>query len=257
MRMARFAVIGDPIAHSLSPQMHQAAYRELNLEHTYEAIRVSLGSVEAELERLVGEGYHGVNVTVPLKEAALAWSIPDAFAQAARAVNTLELRRRRGVNTDGPGFVQVLDRLGVAKDASVLLLGAGGSARAIALSVRASGRALAIWNRTAERAEALARACDGQVETELDLGAYDVVVNATSASMAGESLPLEGADRKAGVAIDLYYSGGATPFMERLSHLGWQAHDGRELLVEQGALSFEFWLGVAAPREAMRTAVGL
>lgn len=256
--MARFAVIGDPVGHSLSPRMHEAAYRELGMSHVYEAIRVPAGGVAAHLGRLSDEGFAGVNVTVPHKEEALAFGEPDEFCQRARAVNTIDLRTGKGKNTDAPGFLAVLARHGAGS--RVLLLGAGGSARALALAMGDAGYELAIWNRTEARAVELAGSCGGRAVSGWS-GDFDVIVNATSASLTGE-LPLDPAliqppASAGGLAIDLYYAGGPTPFMAAFADRGWSTLDGRELLVEQGALAFEFWLDVEAPREAMRAAVGL
>lgn len=252
----KFAVIGDPVAHSLSPKMHAAAYRALGLNHTYEAIRVPGGWVASELDRLAGDGYAGVNVTVPLKEEAMAWCEPDGFAKRAQAVNTIDLLSRRGVNTDGPGFVSWLSNL-VPSPEDVLLLGAGGSARALAFAIVEAGHRLTIWNRTPERAAGLATVCGASAIVEPEPSDYQVVVNATSASMGdGVDLPLPN-ESGHGIAIDLYYSDSVTAFMKAYERAGWRTFDGRELLVAQGALAFEFWLGVPAPIEAMRAAVGL
>jgi len=253
----KFAVIGDPIAHSLSPTMHAAAYRALGMDHIYEAICVPSGSVAAELDRLTAEGYTGVNVTVPLKEEAIAWCAPDAFARRVHAVNTIDLRSRQGINTDGPGFVRWIASLDLSPADSVLLLGAGGSARALAFAMVEAGYPVTIWNRTSERATSLAGACGARATAEPDPSDYQVVVNATSASMgSGGDLPCPSRPGT-GVAIDLYYSHTRTSFLQIFGDTGWQTYDGRELLVAQGALAFEFWLGLPAPVEAMRAAVGL
>jgi shikimate dehydrogenase len=257
--MARFAVIGDPVAHSLSPAMHEAAYRALSLDHSYEAIRVAPGEVVASLEQLKTEGFAGVNVTVPYKEEALGFGSPDEFCLRARAVNTIDLRSGVGINTDAPGFLSVLSSRQIG--ARVLMLGAGGSARALTIALVEAGYLLAIWNRTPERAAELAALCGGRAVKELELKDFDVVVNATSASLTGDlPSPVALASPSvahAGLAIDLYYTDGPTPYMRAMSAQGWTSLDGRELLVAQGALAFTFWLGVPAPIEAMRTAVGL
>lgn len=252
----KFAVIGDPVAHSLSPKMHAAAYRALGMDHSYEAIRVRAGSVASELDRLRAGGYVGVNVTVPLKEEAMAWCQPDAFAKRAQAVNTIELQSRRGINTDGPGFARWLSGL-MPTPGDILLLGAGGSARALAFALVEAGYRVTIWNRTSERAAGLAAVCGASAVFEPEPSDYQVVVNATAASMGtGGELPCPGGSGE-GIAIDLYYSPSATAFMNAYENVGWRVFDGRELLVAQGALAFEFWLGVPAPLEAMRAAVGL
>ena len=153
--VADFAVIGDPVAHSLSPQMHDAAYKALGVAYTYVAIRVPAGEVAAALDRLREIGYRGVNVTVPNKEEAVGWCahVGD-FVQQVQAVNTIDVRRHSGINTDANGFLATL--AGVPKG-TALMLGAGGSARALARALVRDGWTLRIWNRTPEKAAELAR----------------------------------------------------------------------------------------------------
>ena len=241
--------------------MHSAAYAALGLDHTYEGLRVPLESVEEELERLYDEGFTGVNITVPLKEAAYRWSTPDPFAARAQAVNTIRMADRVGVNTDGPGMAEVINGLdGGSK--RVLLLGAGGSSRAIALALTDAGHHVAIWNRTHPRALDLAVQCGCEADTHPDITSFGIVINATSASMS-EELPSIISEQSpffgdgASAAIDLYYSPEPTVFLRHFAAMNWRTMDGRELLVAQGALAFEFWLGIPAPREAMRAAVRL
>ncbi len=265
--MSRFAVIGDPVSHSLSPKMHKAAYEALGLEHSYEAIRVPLDHLDSEVDRLRSEGFAGVNVTVPLKEAAFFWCNPDSFAARAQAINTINLSTMEGINTDGPGMLTIVD----SHPRNVLLLGAGGSSRAIALALTEAGHAVTIWNRTPGKAVALAEKCGCEADEAPIIQGFDVVINATSASMKGELPELLKASgtpspssaqciRTSGgepVAIDLYYSHETTIFMDYFARIGWRTMDGRELLVAQGALAFEYWLGIPAPVAVMRAAVGL
>jgi shikimate dehydrogenase len=251
----KFAVLGDPISHSLSPVMHQAAYDALGLEHSYEAIRVPAGSLRKRLQELRHEGFRGVNITVPLKEEALGVCKADSFALRCGAVNTIDLESGNGINTDGPGFVEVLHQLGFEAGASVLMLGAGGSARAISVALKDAGFNVTLWNRTASRAEDLARLIEVQAIHELTNQNFDIAVNATSASLQGAPIAMPYVSTT--TYVDLYYSAEATPFMNAARRVGAPAYDGRDLLVAQGALAFEFWLGFEAPRQAMRSAVGL
>lgn len=232
--------------------MHAAAYRELGLNHTYEAIQVQAGQLMATIARLRSEDYAGVNLTVPLKEEALRACTPDLFASRCGAVNTVDLRTGMGINTDGPGMVE---SLGALIPCDILLLGAGGSARALVVALQAASCRVTIWNRTTNRAATLARLTGAQFSETIPEHGYDVVVNTTSASMVGESLNLNYQSNK--TYIDLYYSEDDTPFVKAARAAGANAMDGRELLVAQGALAFEFWFGVPAPRSAMRAAVGL
>lgn len=251
----KFAVLGDPISHSLSPAMHSAAYEALGLDHTYDAVRVQAGTLGTRLKELRHKGYRGVNITVPLKEEALGACNADAFALRCGAINTIDLESGLGINTDGPGFVEVIRGLGFEPGTSVLMLGAGGSGRAISVALHDAGYEVTLWNRTASRAQLLARTIDVGWSEHIPHGGYAVAINATSASLQGAPLDMQYLPNI--TYIDLYYSDGVTPFVEAARRAGAPAYDGRELLVAQGALAFEFWLGVQAPRQAMRRAVGL
>lgn len=249
----RFGVIGDPVSHSLSPRMHRAAFLDLGLNHTYDAFPVS--SLELRVVAQTFEGFKGLNVTVPHKEAVCAYFALDEFALRAGAANTIDLQTAQAINTDGPGFLDLIDGMGIE---NVLVLGAGGSTRSIALALCLNDYRVSIWNRTAGRAERLVNelAIPAQVFSEIDLQGFDLVVNATSSSLQGESLPIDWscAEPKA-VFCDLYYTAGETPFAKDARRAGGQTIDGRELLVAQGARSFEWWLETEAPRDAMRRAV--
>lgn len=252
--VAQFAVIGDPIEHSRSPEMHAAAFRSLGLPYRTVRVHVEPGEVDEALEHLASIGFLGVNVTVPHKEAAWRWSGRSGDGLSARigAANTLRLATRECINTDGPGFVDTLESL----PERALLLGAGGSARAIAASLEDAGVELTIWNRTRERAEALKRELDLQAEIldEPDLAGFDLIVNATSAGLHGGGPGLEwGVAKPSALAYDLVY--GSTPFLEAAAARGLQTMDGIPLLVAQGARSLEWWLGVEAPRAAMLKAL--
>jgi shikimate dehydrogenase len=252
---ARFAVIGDPVSHSLSPKMQNAVLRELGEPGAYIAIQVPEVEVAQALNHLVSLGFEGINVTVPNKAAARQWcKTVSEFASAAEAVNTIALQKQDGINTDGPGFVETISQL-PGRRASVL--GAGGSARAIVLSLSAAGYEVRLWNRTEAKARELAAIIPGVVvlagPTVADA---DIVINATSASLTGAVLELDwtAADPEA-VAYDLMYSSEPTAFLAAAGSR--PKLDGRAMLVAQGALAMEFWLGRPVPREPMRRAVGL
>lgn len=249
----KFAVLGDPVAHSLSPAIHAAASEALGLDYTYDAVRVQAGTLGTRLKELGHKGYRGVNITVPLKEEALGACNADAFALRCGAVNTIDLQSRVGINTDGPGFLEVVRGI---EGREVLLLGAGGSARALAVALKEAGFGVTIWNRNPDRAASLAASVGASWTESIPTDGYDIAVNATSSSLQGESLDLNYQPTR--TYIDLYYSMDSdTAFVADARAAGAHAMDGRELLVAQGALSFEFWLGIPAPRQAMRRAVGL
>jgi shikimate dehydrogenase len=251
-----FAVIGDPVDHSLSPPMQTAAFRARGENYSYRAIRVSTGEVAEALEHLCSLGYLGVNVTVPHKaEARAAMHEVDAFSERCIAVNTIRLPDHYGINTDGDGFLDTIRDL-VQPGATVLLLGAGGSARSIALALALGGYNLRIFNRTAERAFSLVRALAIEAEVVDNPALQDVqlIVNATSASLHNESLPIAFTEAMPGaIAYDLVY--GSTPFLRSAQEAGLTTVDGKPLLVAQGARALEFWLGGTAPRDAMLEAI--
>lgn len=250
---ADFAVIGDPVAHSQSPNMHSAAYRALGLPYTYLAVRAPEDELSPALDRLAALGYLGANVTVPHKERALAWSSkPDDLALRIGAANTLDFRDGTATNTDAPGFLHTLADLGIA-GGRALLLGAGGSARAIAAVLPAAGFQVSIWNRTGARARSLAEEF-GLNYVDRATAEFDLVVNTTSIGLSGAELPIHwGAATASGVAYDLVY--GDTAFLQSAAMHGMRPVDGKPLLVAQGALSLSWWLGVDAPFKAMEEAV--
>lgn len=261
---AEFAVIGHPVTHSLSPRMHNAAFAALELPYRYVAIEVPVGEVGFALDHLRAIGYQGVNVTVPHKFEAMEWCKQvDPFAHRARAVNTIRPATKEGTNTDGPGFVRFA-QIGLTppSDRHVLMLGAGGSAMSISLAIADAGEVVRVWNRTPARAESLVADLDHpnvRYEPDLTLDGAWMVVNATSASLQGDPLPIEWRTSTPLDVIDLMYGDGVTPFLNaaQLSGVGHRLADGRALLVEQGALAFEWWTGDAAARSTMRMAVGL
>jgi shikimate dehydrogenase len=251
-----FAVIGDPVDHSLSPKMHTAAFAALGFDFTYRAIHVLPGDVASALLQLSSLGYRGINVTVPHKAEALAANLGvDDFAARCGAVNTITLPEMHGINTDGLGFIDtILDK--IQPGSTVLLLGAGGSARAIALALALGGYNLRIFNRTAERALSLVRALAIEAEVVDNPALQDVqlIVNATSASLHNETLPIAFGDAMPGaIAYDLVY--GETPFLSASRDAGLETIDGKALLVAQGARSLEYWLGGTAPRDVMLEAI--
>lgn len=252
---ADFAVIGDPVAHSLSPLMHQAAYKELGLRLRYVAVRVPEPDFPQALQHLAQVGYTGVNVTVPLKEAAFAWA--KGGDPRMGSVNTLRFEDRGGINTDAPGFLRTLADLGVAP-CRALVLGAGGSARALSVALSDAGYSLSVWNRTRQRAVDMLKVarCDASLLDTPDVSNQDLVVNATSSGLSGDSLSIDWTSAaRTCLAYDLYYSQEPTGFLQAASAQGLRIQDGRALLVAQGALSFEWWTGRTAPRTAMMQAV--
>ncbi len=254
-----YAVMGNPIGHSKSPQIHAqfAAQTKQRLEYT--AILVDRGGFAQAVGNFGANGGKGLNVTVPFKEEA--WALADersARAERAGAVNTLMLRdggRVYGDNTDGVGLVRdlTLNHGAVLAGKRILVLGAGGAVRGVLAPLLAEAPcALFIANRTAEKAHALADlfadlgAVSGGGYERLGGQPYDVVINGTAASLAGELPPLpDGLLAEGAFCYDMMYGAAPTPFMQWATAQGAaQAVDGLGMLVEQAAESFTLWRGV-------------
>jgi shikimate dehydrogenase len=276
--MPRLAVLGQPVSHSRSPAMQNAALAELGLASrwSYEAIEVAPENFEALVRSLAADVFAGVNVTVPHKLAALG--VADGASAAARAIgaaNTLSFDDGRiaAENTDAIGLLGALGEEPAGRRA--LLMGAGGSARACAFALREGGAEVATWNRTHERAEALAREFglsvaelgpDGFVALE----EFDFVVNATTVGLGAANpasqasvrdaprlkpLPLDAdAITEEHVVVDLVYGSHATPLAEIAAGRGARVIDGLDVLVHQGAASLRIWTGAEPPIQTMRRA---
>lgn len=270
----RYAVLGHPIHHSLSPVIHAAFAAQTGQHLSYEAIDVPPTALVATLMRLPEDGYRGVNITVPHKEAAWAYveqhGTLSARARLAGAVNTIAWTDTGllGDNTDGQGLLNDLQQrhgLNLAGN-KILLLGAGGATRGVLLPLLAAKPAtLAIANRTAAKAETLAALfTDHAAETCLNgfgldalpavvqqYGAFDLVINATSASLGGEAIALPtGTLTSHGFAYDMMYGKALTPFLETQKATGIQhLADGLGMLVEQAAVAFALWRGVTPQTE--------
>ena len=255
--MDRYAVIGNPVDHSLSPAIHAAFARATGQAMEYSKLLVPIGEFVTYARRFFDAGGRGANVTLPFKMDAFEWADDRSErAKIAGAANFLQLRdgKIHADNTDGAGLVTDLMRNhGVRLDrASILVLGAGGATRGIIAPLLAQGpERLVIANRTASRAEELAPRFRGAVEVEgvaldaIPRARYDLVLNATSTSTHGETLELpEHALPPGAFAYDLAYGAGARAFVERARAAGMKASDGLGMLVEQAAESFEMWRGV-------------
>jgi shikimate dehydrogenase len=259
--MHRLGVLGWPVSHSRSPAMHNAAFAALGLrDWHYQRLPAPPEIFEETVRSLPAAGFVGANVTIPHKEAALALahSATDA-ARAIGAANTLSFAADGAIaasNTDAPGLLAALDAQGRHPARQVaLVLGAGGSARAAAYALREAGAArVLVWNRTPERAAKLAD--DLGVEAVVRPMAADLLVNCTSVGLSdGEfkQLPID-ADALGTYATvaDLVYRAGGTGLVAEARRRGCTVVDGLEVLVRQGALSFQAWTGREAPIDVMR-----
>lgn len=266
--MPRLGVIGWPVAHSRSPAMFEAAFAELEMEDwSYQRLPLPPELFGQTVRSLGMSGFVGANVTIPHKQAALA--LADRASDAARAIgaaNTLTFCPDGTIeaeNTDAPGLIAAL--AGPPKGMSALVLGAGGSARAALWALLGAGASsVSVWNRTHERALALADELGARAVTSPVHA--DLLVNCTSVGLqrlASEAEALNQLDLSAdqvgeyAYVIDLVYRDGPTPLLATASRLGVATVSGLEVLVAQGALSFERWVGTPAPLDAMRRGAGL
>ena len=271
-------MIGDPIAHSFSPDMHNAAIRALGVDYCYVAFHVKAEGVAAAVEGLRGLGIRGLNVTIPHKVAVIAHA--DRISEEALAVgaaNTLSLEDGElvGYNTDDYGLLTALSRTAALDSlpASCVVLGAGGVARAIvyALGMQSAVREITLLNRTVERAEKLAADMvkitgksvqAGPMDPEAQAKSFEnagLVVNATSLGMHpnvdGSPLLDASAVHPDLVLYDTVFNPLETRLMTEFRAAGAPAFGGLDMLVYQGARSFEIWTGIEPPTEVMKQAV--
>jgi shikimate dehydrogenase len=232
--------------------MQEAAFAALGLTGwTYQRLPVPPHLLAETVRALPAAGFAGANVTIPHKQAALA--LADTASPTARAIgaaNTLTFTPDgiEAENTDAPGLVAALP----AAPRTALVLGAGGSARAAAYALRERGAHVRVWNRTPERAEQLARDLD--VEATRIQGPADVLVNCTAVGLEDpHASPIDVIVHD--VVVDLVYGAHETALIAMAKAAGAATVDGREVLVRQGALSFERWTGQAPPLDVMRAAV--
>jgi shikimate dehydrogenase len=268
--MSQVWLIGRPVAHSLSPAMHNAAFAKLGLPHRYEAKETPDDKLGETLDRVRRDDVLGANVTIPHKEAVLKL-VDEATDEARRigAVNTLIRREGRlvGDNTDRFGFHEGLVSAGILgiSNQDVLVLGAGGAARACVLELQ-PGNDVLVANRSVERAQRLISSMPQDKVGELraigwdearQLSWIDALVNATPLGMRGEDA-LEGFafDPLPAIIADLVPLSSETPLVRRAreaQHV--RVMDGLLMLLHQAARSFELWTGVPAPLEVMRAAL--
>ncbi len=260
--ISRYAVAGNPVEHSQSPFIHAEFARQTGEPVVYGRVLCPLDAFAVTVRAFASGGASGCNVTMPFKFAAFDMvAEPTARARLAGACNTLRFDAEgwHGDNTDGAGLVRDIEHnAGVRiRGARVLLIGAGGGAAgALGPMLAAGAREIVVANRTAERAEALvARHATGSLRTSktalhasaLDTcgAGFDIVVNASSSSVAGAPVPVSAAVLKPGaLAIDMMYGPHARGFLAWAEAHGARGRDGLGMLVEQAAEAFFFWRGV-------------
>lgn len=268
-------LIGWPVEHSFSPAMHNSAFDALGLNWYYVPLPVRPGQVAAAVKGLVALGFRGANVTVPHKQAVMPHldEITDT-ARAIGAVNTIVVERGRliGHNTDGSGFIAALRDEGFEPSGKhALVLGAGGAARAITYSLAKTECAVTIHNRTADRAKELAQHLESSgmgalvawVQpasrlSDLDLGQFDLLVNATSVGMWPHTdvSPWPGtlSVPSGWTVYDLVFNPAETLLLAQARATGAAAISGLGMLVRQGSIAFEMWTSKPPPVDLMRSA---
>lgn len=265
-------VMGDPVIQSKSPVMHQAALRASGLAGSYVPLHVEARCLEEAILGVRALGFRGVNVTVPHKVDCIPFlDEVDEGAMAIGAVNTIvnDGGRLKGYNTDGIGYIRSLKEEAVSDLAgkNVLVLGSGGAARGIvhALLGENPGR-ITVANRTADKARSLAAewsglgplAGCGMEEIAGILPEIDILINTTSVGMyphPGQT-PIDPALLPSGIVVsDLIYNPLKTELLIRAEQKGCRIHNGLGMFVYQGGYAFEYWTGLTAPVEAMRSAV--
>jgi shikimate dehydrogenase len=264
------ALLGDPVGHSLSPVIQNAAFRTAGVDGVYIAVRCAPDDLFGFMRGLSRAGGGG-NITLPHKEkAAAVVDVPSDAVRRTGACNTFwggPDGKVHGDNTDVQGFRRAAHAfVGSLKGTRVLLLGAGGAARATLMGLLEEGvEEVVLLNRSTERARAVARRIGGAharvapLADDLRGQSFDLVVNATRLGLSPQDpVPLDFEILgRAGAAMDLVYGRGSTPFVKAAEEFGVRATDGAEMLVQQGAASFERWWGSAAPVGDMREALRL
>lgn len=266
-------IIGDPVEHSLSPRMHNAAFEHLKLDYVYVPFRVSSSALKEAIEGVRALNIRGVNVTIPHKVSViplLDWVDEEALNIGAVNTIVLENGKLKGYNTDGLGFLEALREEGVeVSGIKAVLIGAGGAARAIAYSLAPMVSELVILNRTADKAISLSEelkgkgwsARGGRLEKETlekELRDAELLVNATSVGMYPDvdetPVPREVLNSRLTV-FDAVYNPIETRLLRDAKSVGAKVVNGVGMLVNQGAVAFKLWTGVNPPKEVMRRAV--
>lgn len=257
-------VIGLPISHTLSPLMHNSLFSFLDMDWVYLPFEVKPSALKSAIFGLSSLGIIGCNVTIPHKIEVMKYLTHiNEKAKRIGAVNTILFKEEEtiGFNTDGDGFIASLKNIGYdLKDKNVLLLGAGGAARAIAISLQDTGiKRLSIFDKQKERTKDLVSSIDNVDSISLDkvetLKDIDLLINATTCGMKEiDPLPCDVSLIHSDIFVyDIIYK--KTRLLEEAEKNGAKTMNGREMLIFQGALSFEIWTGIYPPVDVMRKAI--
>ena len=267
-----YGLVGNPVGHSVSPPMHEAAYEACGLDASYVAFEPTVDEIEQAIEGADALGIAGLNVTIPFKQDVLGVVDADPLAARIGAVNTIDFHDDgppRGYNTDAIGVTRSFSHHDVAlDDKQAVVVGAGGAGRAAAFALADSGCDVHIANRTVERADALATAVDtadtesprisaGGLEGLADRVAdAEALVNATSVGMESDDTPVPGDLLHSDLAVlDAVYAPLETRLLREAAAAGATTIDGAWMLLFQGVEAFERWTGVGAPVDVMNRAL--
>ena len=268
--MQVYGLVGNPVEHSLSPPMHEAAYDASGLDARYVTLEPDPDDLAAAVRGADALGIRGLNVTIPFKQRVLDRDLvdPDPLADRIGAVNTIDFAgdRPTGHNTDAEGARRALVEQGVAAldGANAVVVGAGGAGRAVAFALADAGAAVSVANRTTDRATALADDLPATADpTGHPLGALadllaeaDVLINATSVGMEADASPVPADGLHADLTVlDAVYRPPRTRLLRDADEAGATTVDGGWMLLYQGAAAFERWTGRAAPVESMNAAL--
>ena len=261
--MQVFGLIGNPVEHSVSPPMHEAAYEELGMDARYVTFEPSPEALETALDGAAALGVRGLNVTIPFKEDVLPLVDPDPLAERIGAVNTVDLSgTSTGHNTDAAGVTRAFEHHGVDLSGTAVVVGAGGAGRAASFALADRGMDVRIANRTVPRAEGLAEAVPGASGHGLEalpslLADADVLVNATSVGMeAPDETPVPATALHGELAVlDAVYDPLETRLLREAAAAGATTVDGAWMLLFQGVEAFELWTDREAPVDAMNEAL--
>ncbi|WP_144493543.1 shikimate dehydrogenase [Bacillus pumilus] len=267
-----YGLIGNPVGHSMSPDIHNAALKDAGIDGHYHGFQVENEDLKDAICGMKALGISGFNVTVPHKVDIMQYLDKiDVTAERLRAVNTVRLEEGQlvGYNTDGEGFLhsllKALDQ--PLSDLSFLMIGAGGAARAIYTTIADyAPKSFDITNRTIEKAEALIESADGNIPSsaitlktaEEQLGEYDVIIHTTSIGMHPnvEETPISLANaKKTAVVCDIVYNPIETKLLRDAAGLGLKTVDGVGMFVGQAARAFELWTGMTPDARKMKSIV--
>lgn len=258
-----YGLVGNPVGHSVSPQMHAAAYEERGMDATYVSFEADPDRLGSAIQGGDALGIAGLNVTIPFKEAVLDHVETDDLAARIGAVNTVDFGPDppMGYNTDADGARRAFEHHGLSLEGrTAVVLGAGGAARAISVMLADADCEVHVANRTTERAVDLAAAVGGTGhaldEAGRVIGSADVLVNATSVGMETEESPVPAESLHEDlVVMDAVYTPLETRLLREAAAAGADTIDGAWMLLYQGVAAFEIWTGEPAPVDAMNRAL--